>query len=67
MKLRRYVDVLEKAIDSKGEGQLREAISVARKVAMPDLDDTNDTEIERLNSTLGHWAVLGHWVWSSDA
>ena len=58
IKLRRYVDVLEKAIDSNSEGQLREAISVARK-AVP--TDSDDAEITRLNLTLG-WGFMGfHW------
>lgn len=51
IKLLRYVDVLEKAIDSNSEGQLREAISVARKAA-PN-DDSDDAENARFNLALG--------------
>ena len=51
IKLLRYVDVLEKAIDSNSEGQLREAISVARKAA-PN-DDSDDAENACLNLALG--------------
>lgn len=50
----RYSDVLEKAIDSKDEEQLREAISAARKAVPSDeTDRTDDAEISRLNFTLG--------------
>lgn len=51
----RYSDVLEKAIDSKDEEQLREAISAARKAVPSDETDRTDDadEISRLNFTLG--------------
>ena len=50
--LRRRVDFLEKAIGSRDEGQLREAIAAARKVSLP---EKNGSEVARANSILGRW------------
>ena len=45
--LRRRVDFLEKAIGSRDEGQLREAIAAARKVSLP--------EAKRLGGSTGQF------------
>ena len=51
--LRRRVDFLEKAIGSRDEGQLREAIAAARKASLPE----DGSEVARANSILGCWGT----------